>query len=721
MATDNHEFIGEFLVESTENLDQLDRDLLALEQSPDDAERLASIFRTVHTIKGNSGFFGFNKLGALTHNGEHLLGQLRDGTLRLDDRITGSLYSMVDAVRSILRSIEATGSEGEIDLRTVTSQLAAAATAEPQREEAAAGPAPQAEPAPAEAAAPGPLRAAASAVESSIRVDVDLLGSIHDLVGELVLARNQLRTIPGEDPLIQGVTQRINSVTNALQEVAVKTRMQPIEHLFSKFPRVVRDLAVACGKEVQFVVEGTETDLDRSLVDSIRDPLTHLIRNAIDHGIERPELREAAGKPRAGRVALRAFNENGQVTIEVADDGAGMSVPAVRDKAIARGLVSAAAAAMMADERLLQFIFQPGFSTAAKVTSISGRGVGMDVVKHSIEAIGGAVDVHSRAGAGTTIRVRVPLTLAIMPALVIRCEGQRLAIPQVAVRELAPLRPDRSGLRIEGLDGDPVMRLHGRLVPLIFLDELLGLRARSAHRECGTVVLLRVDEREFGLVIDGLTGTARTEIRRAAEDVVSLSTIVVKPIGSLLSQLGVYAGATVLGDGEVALVLDPRGLVRMALLPDASPALPVAAAAAEAWRESDRYLVCRTRRGRRIALPLAEVERLETHPAGQFQSVAGRQVIRRQGLFTPVVDPDAVLGAGSAPPGDTVQLVIIGQAALAIGQILDVAAAESPLQPSLAVPGLLGSLSLGGLATEVLDLTASAVGAARTGALAVAS
>ena len=362
--SDNREFIEEFLVESGENLDQLDRDLLALEERPDDPQRLASIFRTVHTIKGNSGFFGFSKLGALTHSGEHLLGRLRDRKVRLDDRVTGTLYSMVDAVRSILESIESTGVEGENDFRELSQTLAAAAaeenvaapapaTVQPTVAEpvAAAAPAPHssaaapaaetATPAPSAPSAPeraappavaapaalqipdAPVATAApsapapkptaaaepakqtTAAETSIRVDVSLLASILDLVGELVLARNELRSIDTVDPALEGVIHRINTVTNSLQEAAVKTRMQPIEHVFSKFPRTVRDLAVACGREVQLVIDGADTELDRSLVESIRDPLTHLIRNAVDHGIEPPDVRVARGKPRTGRLALR--------------------------------------------------------------------------------------------------------------------------------------------------------------------------------------------------------------------------------------------------------------------------------------------------------------------------------------------------------------------------------------------------------------------------------
>lgn len=734
---DNAEFIQEFLVESTENLDQLDRDLIALEQAPADEDRLASIFRTVHTIKGNSGFFGFSKLGALTHSGEHLLGKLRDGKLSLDDRVTGSLYSMVDAVRSILQSIEATGSEGDQDFRDLAQTLTAVAAGEaaavaakpkaPAPESAEKPPSAVPTPSPSvvpAAEAPRPPEkadeksseqptAGRSATESTIRVDVGLVASILDLVGELVLARNQLRSIDSVDPAMQAVVQRINAVTNALQETAVKTRLQPIEQVFSKFPRTVRDLAVACGKEVHLVIDGVDTELDRTLIESIRDPLTHLVRNAVDHGIEPPAVREAAGKPRAGTLSLRAFNESGQVTIEVQDDGGGIPVEAARAKAVAKGLVAADVAATLPDEQVLQFIFAPGFSTAAAVTAVSGRGVGMDVVKTNIEAIGGTVDLQSVAGAGTTIRVRVPLTLAIMPALIVRSGSERLAIPQAAVSELVPLRPDRDGARIEGLEGAAVIRLRGRLVPVVFLDEFLGLRDRTACRDEGTVVVVRVDDHEFGIVVDGLRTAGGGSVVAATAEVASLTTIVVKPIGSLLAQAGIYAGASVLGDGRVVLILDLRGLVRAAELPPVKQPLETSAAggATASTRDEDRYLVCRTAAGRRIAMPLAVVRRLENVPANDLQSVGAKRVVRRGDAFTPVIDADGLLGSAPALPTDTVHLVVLGEGAggvgLAVRQILDVEVAESPLQPGLASCGVLGSLSLGGIATEVIDLAAA--------------
>jgi two-component system chemotaxis sensor kinase CheA len=771
MVSDNREFIDEFLVESTENLDQLDRDLLALEAQPSDPQRLASIFRTVHTIKGNSGFFGFSKLGALAHSGEHLLGRLRDGKLRLDDRVTGTLYSMVDAVRSILQAIEATGTEGDQDYRDLARRLAAAAAEEAavsadgvaceretEPDESAGDPlvaersaggaelatkpraavldsvrAPAGE-SPVDAGAPlipsaslpaptasamasqapttppsSPVVTGGSIAESTVRVDVDLLAAILDLVGELVLARNQLRSIDSEDAAVVAVSHRINTVTNALQETAVKTRMQPVDHVFSRFPRTVRDLAVSCGKEVQFSIDGADTELDRTLIESIRDPLTHLIRNAVDHGIEPPEAREAAGKPRAGRLSLRAFNESGRVTIEVADDGGGINVERVREKAVARGIVTAVDAAAFPDERVLQFIFEPGFSTAQTVTNVSGRGVGMDVVRTNIEAIGGTVEIHSRPGQGTTVRVHVPLTLAIMPALIVHCAGERFAVPQAAVNELLPVRRTAAGSQIEGLAHAPVMRVRGRLVPLVFLDTFLGLRTETACREDGTVVLVRVDDREFGIVVDSTRSAAGDRGCRDLLEAASLSTIVIKPIGSLLASLGLYSGATVLGDGGVVLIVDLRGVSRAADLPPIEKERDLVADVTVTER-GERYLVCRTRAGRRIALPLAVVTRLEKYRASDVQTAGQRRLVRRGDGFTPLRDADAILGDSVPPlPADTtVNLIVVrddrGEFGIAVDAILDVVSADATPQAALAATGVVATVALAGLATEVLDL-----------------
>ena len=371
---------------------------------------------------------------------------------------------------------------------------------------------------------------------------------------------------------------------------------------------------------------------------------------------------------------------------------------------------------MLPDERVLQFIFEPGFSTAAQVTSVSGRGVGMDVVKTNIEAIGGTVDLSSRPGLGTTVRVRVPLTLAIIPALVVRSASERFALPQAAVGELVSLRAD-GGPRIEGLAGADVIRLRGRLVPVIFLDEFLGLRATAAARENGTVVLVRIDDHEFGLVVDGTQTQSPASNASPSRDgqavtipeAASLSTIVVKPIGSLLAQLGIYSGATVLGDGGVVLILDLRGILRTLQLPP-QPRRGDAAATAS-LSAADSYLVCRTGAGRRIAVPIDTVVRLEQFNGHELQAVGGKRLVRRGDLFTPVVDADSLLGAPVDQDGDrTVNLVVLddrcGGIGIAVHQILDVAAADSILQPSLAALGVAGTLAVGGIATEVLDLAA---------------
>jgi two-component system chemotaxis sensor kinase CheA len=786
---DNEEYVREFLVESAENLDQLDRDLVALEENPRDSQRLASIFRTVHTIKGTSGFFGFAKLGAITHSGEHLLGQLRDGKIDLDDDVTGVLLTLVDAVRSILERIEKTGGEGESDFHDLSQSLDRVAfeaakrredggvvvtrlTPPPAQASAPVAPVevslpPEPEPAPAPppvaeigaeiaavalpespaapivpasapatttaatveadavplptapmtmadagaaAASPAPLsapRARRPAVaEQSIRVDVGLLGTLVDLVGELVLARNQLESTVrhktasrgDEHPELLKVVHRIDTVTASLQAAAMKTRMQPIEQVFSKFPRIVRDLAVTCGKEVTLEIDGADTELDRSLIETIRDPLTHLVRNAVDHGIEAPEVRVARGKPAAGRLSLRAYHESGQVMVEIRDDGGGIPVDAVRKKAVAKGLLSAEQAASLPDDRVLQYIFEPGFSTAAKVTDVSGRGVGMDVVRTNIEAIGGAVDIGSVPGSGTTVRVRIPLTLAIIPALIVSCGSHRFAIPQAAVRELIALRAGTNGsaVSVEGLEGAPVMRLRGRLLPLVFLGEILGLEADAApgHAPLGTVVVLRSDEVEYGLVVDGVT---------VSED------IVVKPIVAVLVALGLYAGATVRGDGAVVLILDPRGIAHAAKVPPRPASDRLAEAAASEATPLDRYLVCESPAGRVVAVPLEEVARLETFPCERIQHAAGHMVVHREGRLTAIADVDAVL-AGAPQPIDTpaVTAVILsatlGEVALRVRRILEVVAPEAPINRDLRARGVLGTIAVAGRATEVIDV-----------------
>jgi two-component system chemotaxis sensor kinase CheA len=517
---DADDIVKEFLVESYENLDRLDRDLVMLEKSPNDREILASVFRTIHTIKGTSGFLAFNKLGAVAHVGESLLGRLRDGQLTLDGEITTALLTMVDAVRQMLTSIETSGVEGERDDTALIARLTVLQRADPPGKTAGKAPAKIAEPGKLKAAAagagalsaqvslkvakssadaqPGPNSSpkpgrqeagsseaakavAAIAIEearpaeqisppsdagdgqkmqaaraqgagdSTIRLDVSLLDHLMNLVGELVLARNQILQCANrtEESSLLAASQRLNLITTELQGGVMKTRMQPIGNIWSKLPRTVRDLALDCGKQVRVEMEGQETELDKTLVEAIKDPLTHLVRNSVDHGIERPEVREAAGKNPEGLLSLRAFHEGGQVNIEIIDDGAGLDQERIRNKALEKGLITAEQAGHMTDREIVNLILLPGFSTAEKLTKVSGRGVGMDVVKTHIERIGGTIDVQSKPGKGVMVRMKIPLTLAIIPALIVTSAGERYAIPQVSLLELVGLDGDQSSKGIE--------------------------------------------------------------------------------------------------------------------------------------------------------------------------------------------------------------------------------------------------------------------------------
>ncbi|HET9059059.1 MAG TPA: chemotaxis protein CheA, partial [Acidimicrobiales bacterium] len=573
----DQEVIREFLMESHENLAQLDLDLVALEEAPDDPERLRSIFRTVHTVKGVSGFLGFGALERVAHAGESLLAKVRDGELALDQSRTGALFELVDVFKAILADIEATGRERRRDDETLIARLVALSSPGDVAPAPAAAPARKApaKRAPKNAALPasepdeaGPLStpapvvpAAAAAApsvasepaadvrapvvsEANVRVDVGVLDEMMDLVGELVLARNQILQFvatQSESPLT-APTQRLNLITSELQERVMKTRMQPIMNVWSLFPRTVRDLALACGKQVRLEMDGQETELDRTIIEAVRDPLTHLVRNSVDHGIETPEARVAAGKPAQGRLLLRAFHEGGRVNIEVIDDGGGINLEKVRATAIERRLVTHEQAALLTERQVTDLLFMPGFSTAPEVTKVSGRGVGMDVVKTNIERIGGVIDLSSVPGQGTTVTIKIPLTLAIIPALIVTSAGQRYALPQVNLLELVRLDSD-SDARVGRVGGAPVYRLRGRLLPLVDLSEQLGGPPTSAGQT--TIVVVQADGQAFGLVV---------------EDVQDTEEIVVKPLGDQLKGIAALAGVTIMGDGRVAVILDVAGL-----------------------------------------------------------------------------------------------------------------------------------------------------------------
>ena len=723
---DTDEIVQEFLVESHENLDQLDRDFVQLEREPQSRELLASVFRTIHTIKGTSGFLAFSRLEALTHVGENLLARLRDGKLVMTPPIADALLAMVDGVRELLASIEADGTEGAVDVQaavTAIQQLldggaAVQPTPDPAPEplpvpapepmpqpvpEPMPQPVPEPMPQPVPEPEPSPSAPASTkrnVAEASIRVDVDLLDTLMRQVGELVLSRNQIVRQAGllDDVDLLRASQRLNLIASELQEGVMKTRMQPIDHLWSKLPRVVRDLGAACGKQVSLEMVGRETELDRTLLEAVKDPLTHLVRNAVDHGLEAPDRRVAAGKAAEGMLTLRAFHEGGQVVVEVTDDGAGIDPEKIRAKALEKGLRRPEQLAQMSAAELLQLVFAPGFSTAAAVTNVSGRGVGMDVVKTNIEAIGGAIEIESVLGRGTTCRLRIPLTLAIVASLTIECAGDRYAIPQVSLQELVSLDAERAARSIETVGGAEVYRLRGSLLPLVRLSQVLDV---TAERQDGHVVIavLQADGRRFGLVVDRVLNTEE---------------IVVKPLSTRLKSIGVYSGATILGDGQVALILDVQALAKNALRADALEREQDTALDTAADREAERVLLAGVGDGRDVAIPLSMVTRLEQVPASTVERVGSREVIQYRGEILPLLRLGHHLRTVAGDSREHLLLVVYSSGgrsvALVVDQVRDIVDGAQ-VRSDIDDQGLVGSAVIRDRVVELLDVRAAILAA----------
>ena len=848
------EIVREFLVESYENLDQLDRDLVALEQEPDAHPLLQSIFRTIHTIKGTSGFLAFGKLEVLTHAGEGLLARLRDGGLRLTQERTTGLLELVDAVRGILAAIEATGTEDDRDYSDLVARLTALqspsagtelasagsaivdgataatrgrptraraqatastapttppaaappgadapkavkstgrprrrATDQPAGEQPAVQPAEQPAEQPAQqtvkhdikaaraarkanagsavapvnppanvpllgellqqradidaedvavamleqqlgdgrplgeilidhgqatpdqvrealelqAVAQADARSGGSVSESTLRVDVNLLDTLMRLVGELVLTRNQIVATAAAraDIGIQRSSQRLNLLVSELQAGVMKTRMQPIDTVWNKLPRLVRDVSVACGREVKLVLEGRDTELDKTILEAIKDPLTHLVRNAIDHGIETPQIRAAAGKPVEGTLTLRAFHEGGQVNIEISDDGAGIDPARIATKAIERGLATVEQLRAMPPREIVNLIFVPGFSTAAKVTNVSGRGVGMDVVRTNVEKIGGTVDISSEPGLGTTLKIKIPLTLAIIPALTVECSGERYAVPQVSLDELLCLEGDEARAGVEYLSGAPVFRLRGTLIPLVWLDHVLDLTDAPHVDESVYILVLQADGRRFGLVVDRVLNTEE---------------IVVKPLSRQLKGIGTYAGATILGDGRVALILDVRALARRAhVVRESDSAMDhERQLVTTAVVEGPEPLLVVAVGDRRLGVPLSMVTRLEEISLDRVEHVGQREVVQYRGQLLPLGRLSTMLGEQTVPDAGSqarvLKVIVYTQGRRSVGLVVDVVvdiATEAPAsRGDVAAFGVSGVVVVQELVTELLDM-----------------
>ena len=727
------ELLRDFLTETHESIDVVDVELVRFERDPNNANILNNVFRLVHTIKGTCGFLNLPRLEALTHAAEALMGKFRDGARVTGDAVTLVLET-IDRVKILLDQLERNQAEPAGDDRDLIVKLermaavTAASAASPPNENvidqlerafrdtpapryqsAAAIPAPPATPAaappepPASAPSPKPdangdtghdeERADSKVANQSIRVHVDTLEQLMTMVSELVLTRNQLLDIGRrhEDSEFKAPLQRLSTVTAELQEGVMKTRMQPIGNAWQKLPRVVRDLSAELGKPIEFEMQGAETELDRQVLDQIKDPLIHMVRNSADHGLEMPAERRAAGKPEKGTIRLAAWHEGGHIIVEVSDDGRGLDTARIKSLAVARGLVPESEAEKMTKSQIQKFIFMPGFSTASKVTSVSGRGIGMDVVRANLDQIGGVIDVKSVLGQGTSFIIKIPLTLAIVSALIVQCAGDRFAIPQLAVVELVRAR-NNSEHRIERIKDAAVLRLRNKLLPLFRLSSLLKI-GEGAERdlENGFIVVTQVGSQTFGVVVDAVFHTEE---------------IVVKPMSGKLRHISMFCGNTILGDGSVIMILDPNGIAqKLSGLPATRLMVENTVEHAPEDGMVESMLLFRAGSPQPKAVPLSLVTRLEVIDSKSIEITNGRAVVQYRGQLMPLVPINSdvkIKSSGSQP-----LLVFCDEGrsmALMVDEIVDIVEERLDIELTSTTAGVLGSAVIKGQATEVIDI-----------------
>ncbi|GGC34969.1 hypothetical protein GCM10011504_11700 [Siccirubricoccus deserti] len=705
------DLLADFLTETHEGLVALDAALVRLERAPEDAATLSEVFRIVHTIKGTCGFLGLSRMESVAHAGENVLGRYRDGTLPVSRGGISLILRAGDCIRAIVAGLEATGAEPAGDDAGLIAALNAKANGEglATPAEATVGAAaveaatPLPPPAatlagtgPAQAEAESPASGGAVSAPQTIRVSVDVLEDLMMLVSELVLTRNQLLQLARNqtDSAFAVPLQRLSHITSDLQEGVMKTRMQPIGNAWAKLPRLVRDLSVELGKKIDLEMRGAETELDRQVLELIKDPLTHMVRNSGDHGLEGPEERRRAGKPETGRITLNAYHEGGHIIIEIADDGRGLNLERIRQKALAQGLATEAELAGMSEREIQRFIFRAGFSTAAAVTAVSGRGVGMDVVKTNIERIGGTIEVHSKEGSGTRFLIKIPLTLAIVSALIVQSGGERFAVPQIGVVEL--VRVGGAGAaRLERIKDAPVLRLRDRLLPLVRLASLLRLDDDQPQEESGFVIVTQVGAHVFGIIVDRVFDTEE---------------IVVKPVAPILRHVTMFSGNTILGDGSVIMILDPNGIAR-------ATGVGAEGGEAEAERDAARpaallqsdtrtaLLLFRAGDATPKAVPLGLVARLEDVAREKIECAGGRPLVQYRGQLMPLVPLSGVWDAAGAPERQPVLVFSDGDRAmgLMVEEILDVVDEALVIDSAGERPGYLGSAVIGGKVTEMID------------------
>ncbi|MDX8413510.1 MAG: chemotaxis protein CheW [Mariprofundales bacterium] len=845
----DEELLGEFLTESNENLAEIEQQLMDLEDSPQDAELLGSIFRTIHTVKGSCGFIGLSKLEKVAHAGENLLSRIRSTNFVVTEDIVSLLLEDADAIKTILQHLETNGTESDEDNSGLIARLHAAerlvgamsedaapepapaeevapasvevaaaasapvaaddpaallagwaaeyeaeireslvgaklitpqqvvdagfaklkglngftpadalkllgtakaavaagdgAVAVPLAEVTKAPQAPAAEPpvsssppaeevkqgevkAPEAAAAPLPVPVKQSATKKagppaaqpqrkpasagSVRVDVELLDELMNQVGELVLTRNRLMqmvTSSGSMELMR-MGRDVDQITEQLQEKLLRTRMQSIQTIWSSVPRIARDIGKQLEKKIKVVMHGEDTELDRTILSALKDPLTHIIRNSCDHGIEQPGPRREQGKPEEGTLTLSAKQESGFILIHIQDDGAGIDPQRIKNKAVQMGVLTEDQVAAMPDKVALQLIFNAGLSTAEKVSNISGRGVGMDVVKTSIEKVGGTTEIMSELGKGTTLRIRIPLTLAIISAMIVGIRGHRLAVPQMSVQELlnAPERSDDWRL----IAGRPFFRLRGKLLPILRLCDSLNLpdrrntkgeegsvKAMEEQRQvnAGSIVVVDMGDQPFGVLVDEIVG---------AEE------IVVKPLGVHFETLRFYGGCSILGDGRVVPIMDCNGLADMLQKTeehDVAAAYAMEDDSSRMGQDELQHTLIYEQGGQRYAIPMALIERLENFASSRIERSSKGEVLQYRDSVIPVLRWGDQVGLPSEDGEDIYCLILSDghkRMALQVEEVVDILEIPLDIKMSSDSPLFLGTAIIQDISTEVVDV-----------------
>jgi two-component system, chemotaxis family, sensor kinase CheA len=690
------ELLRDFLTETVESLDRVDAQLVRLEQEPNNAQVLGNIFRLVHTVKGTCGFLGLPRLEALTHAAEGLMGKFRDGMPVTGEAVT-LILATIDRVKAILDGLEELHREPPGDDTDLIGELIriAARSQETHSLQTRRSPSPETSTGRTNAELSGTRVEGMSRetngeiANQSLRIGIDTLDQLMMMVSELVLTRNQLLEIlrRHDDSEFKLPLQRLSSLTTEVQQGVMKTRMQPIGNAWQKLPRIVRDLSVELGKEIELQMRGAETELDRQVLDLVRDPLTHLVRNCADHGIESPAERIAAGKPRKGTVRLSASRQGGYIVIEIVDDGRGLDAARIKAKALEVGLINEAEMATKSEAEINSFIFAPGFSTAMEVTSISGRGVGMDVVRSNIAQIGGSVDVSSVAGSGACFVIKIPLTLAIAAALIIEVAGERFAFPQLSVLELVRIDGKH---RIERINDAPVLRLRHTLLPLLQVKGVLQLGGGDAKH--GFVIVAQAGSQTFGVIVD---------------NVFNAEEIVIKPMSSKLRHIGIFSGMTILGDGSVIMVLDPNALAQNLGRAASSASIDSATLAARkvpSRPDTISLLLFRMGSQRPKAVPLSVVTRVGEIDRRTVDFAAGQPLVQFRGELIPLVGIDT----GANPKIEGTQPVLLfsdhgRSVGLAVDEVIDVVQDQLDIKFVDDRPGVLGYAAIRGITTEILD------------------